>query len=145
MTSVSTSTQVTSREPQRNEQRDPRLPVAHMFDPKITRRLWNSIPVECRRNHFDKETMPEIYLSAVQEVNAGGPWTACYLNFRDLPKPLTQEIAWLIHREVEVGHFVNPNVYNAMFRILRAATGNGTRRGRGAQSLLELTSRGVAS
>lgn len=126
-------------EPQRRDQRDPRLPVADMFDPERARQLWDSLPPECRCDHFDKKTMPDRYRSAVPEVSAGGPWTACYLNFRGLPESMTWEIAWLIHREIELGRFVNPNSFNAMTRILRTATSGGTKRGRGAQSLLQLT------
>ncbi|SKX63916.1 putative transposase/integrase [Mycobacteroides abscessus subsp. abscessus] len=126
-------------EPKRMDQRDPRLPVADMFDPQIARRLWDSLPPECRSDHFNKKTMPDRYRNAVPEVSAGGPWTTCYLNFRGLPEPMTWEIAWLIHREIELGRFVNPNIFNAMTRILRAATSGGTKRGRRAQSLLQLT------
>lgn len=126
-------------EPQRHEQRDPRLPVADMFDPQIARRLWDSLLPECRSDHFNKRTMPERYRSAVPETSAGGPWTTCYLNFRGLPEPMTWEIAWLIHREIELGRFVHPNRFNAMTRTLRAATSHGTKRGRSAQSLLQLT------
>ena len=126
-------------EPKRMDQRDPRLPVADMFDPQIARQLWDSLPAECRQDHFNKKTMPECYRNAVPEVSAGGPWTTCYLNFRELPEPMTREIAWLIHREIEIGRFVNPNTFNAMTRVLRLATSSGTKRGRSAQSLLQLT------
>lgn len=121
------------------DQRDPRLPVADMFDPEIAQQLWDSLPAECRRDHFNKKNMPQRYLSAVNEVSAGGPWTTCYLNFRGLPEPMTWEIAWLIHREIELGRFVDPQKFNAVTRILRIATSGGTKRGRLTQSLLQLT------
>lgn len=57
----------------RCEQRDLRLPVSKMFDAQIAQSLWDSLPQECRSDHFDKETMPESYLGAVKEVSAGGP------------------------------------------------------------------------
>lgn len=109
MSSPATDPSITSwsRSPKRLHQIDPGLALADMFDPVITRKLWDSLPEECRRDHFDKKTMPTHYRPAIREVNAGGPWTACYLNFRDLPEPMTWEIAWIIHRYIELGQFVH--------------------------------------
>lgn len=128
-----------AREPRRNAQRDPSLPLADLFDPQIARQLWESLPAECRSDHFDKQNMPEIYRGAVREAPAGGPWTTVYLNFRGLPETMGWEIAWLIHREIELGKFIHPHVFNTMSRRLRAAVSQGTQRARNAPSLLSLT------
>lgn len=138
MTDESSPAGVGVSQGRRCEQRDLRLPVSKMFDAQIAQSLWDSLPQECRSDHFDKETMPESYLGAVKEVSAGGPWTTMYLNFRGLPETMTWELAWLIHREIELGRFINPNTFNPVARILRAATTKGTRRGRAARSLLSL-------
>lgn len=138
MSSPATDPSITSwsRSPKRLHQIDPGLALADMFDPVITRKLWDSLPEECRRDHFDKKTMPTHYRPAIREVNAGGPWTACYLNFRDLPEPMTWEIAWIIHRYIELGQFVHVVETNAVFSLLRAAVHHGDDESRSAQSLL---------
>jgi integrase len=127
------------REQERTERRDPRLPLADMFDPVITQRLWESLPAECRVDHINKENIPEIYRKAIRFKNADAPWTTNYLNIRDLPETMTWEIAWLLYREIELGRFVNPGVFNCATRVLRIATEHGSKRGRSAQSLLHLT------
>ncbi len=125
--------------PRRTERRDPRLPLADMFDPVIARRLWESLPEECRVDHIDTKNIPELYRSAIQPKSAGRGWTTRYVNFRDLPETMTWEIAWLIHREIELGRSIHPNMFNAATRVLRVATMHGTKNGRGATSLLHLT------
>ena len=136
------------RAPRRTDRRDPRLPLADMFDPVIAQRLWESLPEECRVDHIDKKNIPEIYRGAIKLVSVGGrasaenrlgPWTSCSINFRDLPDTMTWEIAWLIHREIELGRYIHPNMFNAAVRVLRIATAHGTKRGRSAASLLHLT------
>ena len=136
------------RAPRRTERRDPRLPLAEMFDPVIAKCLWQSLPEECRVDHIDKKNIPETYRGAIKLVNVGGrasaqnrlgPWTSCYINFRDLPETMVWEIAWLIHREIELGRYIHPNMFNAATRVLQMATKHGTKRGRGAASLLHLT------
>ncbi|MBU4464739.1 MAG: hypothetical protein KKH75_02715, partial [Actinobacteria bacterium] len=122
-------------QPQRLHQIDPGLALADMFDLTIARRLWDSLPEECRSDHFDKKTMPAHYRPAIREVNVGGSWTSCYLNFRGLPEPMTWEIAWIIHRRIELGHFVRVIETNAAFILLRAAM-NHDDECRSAQSLL---------
>ena len=124
---------------QRADRRDPRLPVAAMFDAQIARRLWDSLPQDCRRDHFDKADMPDAYRSAVSETSAGGPWTTIALNWRGLPEPMTWELAWLVHREVELGRRIHPNNFNAAMRVLRAATGSGGQAARESRSLLHLS------
>lgn len=123
----------------RLDQRDPRLPVAHMFDARITAQLWNSLPPDCRQDHFDNQNMPEVYRAAVTATSAGGPWTTIALNLRGLPEPMTQEIAWLLHREIEIGRHIHLDAFNATTRLLRAATAEGGRVARSAVSLLHLT------
>jgi hypothetical protein len=135
------------RTPRRTERRDPRLPLADMFDPVIAQRLWESLPEECRVDHIDKKNIPEVYRGAIKLVSSGArpvkketaPWTSCSLNFRDLPEPMIKEIAWLLHREIELGRYIHPNMFNAAIRVLRIATQHGTKRGRSAASLLHLT------
>lgn len=125
------------RSTRRLHQIDPNLALADMFDAAIARRLWESLPKECRRDSFDKKTMPPQYRAAIREVNAGGEWTACYLNFRDLPEPMTWEIAWIIHRYVQLGQFVHVAQVNSVFILLRAAVHAGDGGCRSAQSLLD--------
>ncbi|MDP9444749.1 MAG: site-specific integrase [Actinomycetota bacterium] len=123
----------------RLDRRDPRLPVAEMFDAEIAASLWTSLPEDCRRDHFDKTTMPAGYRAAVSETSAGGPWTTIALNLRGLPGAMTWELAWLLHREIELGRRVHPIGFNAATRVLRVATSQGGATARGAQSLLQLT------
>jgi hypothetical protein len=135
------------RAPRRADRRDPRLPLADMFNPVIAQRLWESLPEECRVDHIDKKNIPEMDRGAIKLVSVGGrhvrtetaPWTSCSLNFRDLPEPMIREIAWLLHREIELGRYIHPNMFNAAIRVLRIATQHGTKRGRSAASLLHLT------
>jgi hypothetical protein len=96
------------RAPRRTDRRDPRLPLADMFDPVIAQRLWESLPEECRVDHIDKKNIPEIYRNALRFRSAGGPWTTCYINIRELPETMVWEFAWLLHREIELGRFVDP-------------------------------------
>ncbi|MCJ0980465.1 tyrosine-type recombinase/integrase [Rhodococcus sp. ARC_M12] len=111
------------------------MALADIADPAIARQLWDSLPDECRSDHFDKKTMPTRYRSAIREVSAGGDWTALYLNFRGLPEIMTWEIAWIIHRRIELGHFVGVGDTNAVFKLLRAAISHDDEC-RSAQSLL---------
>ncbi len=135
------------RAPRRTERRDPRLPLADMFDPTIAQSIWESLPDECRVDHIDKKNIPEVYRGAIKLVPTGAqpvkketaPWTSCYINFRALPETMIWEIAWLIHREIELGRFIHPHMFNAAVRVLRIATAHGTKRGRSAASLLHLT------
>jgi integrase len=123
----------------RLDRRDPRLPVSEMFDIDIAAGLWEALPEDCRRDHFDKATMPARYRAAVSEASAGGPWTTIALSMRGLPDPMTWELAWLLHREVELGRRVHPNGFNAATRVLRVATSQGGAPARAAKSLLQLT------
>lgn len=123
----------------RLDRRDPRLPVSEMFDADVAATLWESLPEDCRRDHFDKTTMPERYRAAVAETSAGGPWTTIALSMRGLPEPMTGELAWLLHREIDLGRRVYPLAFNATTRLLRAATSHGGATARAAQSLLQLT------
>lgn len=103
----------------RLDRRDPRLPVSEMFDIHVATHLWEMLPEDCRRDHFDKTTMPERYRAAVAETSAGGPWTTIAVSMRGLPEPMTWELAWLLHREIELGRRVYPLAFNATSRVLR--------------------------
>lgn len=135
------------RSPKRNARRDPRLPIADLFDPAVAEQMWQSLPDECRVDHFGKNDVPSLYRGAVRrEITGSLParaetprFTTCYLNFRGLPQPMIWELAWLVHREVELGRFIFPSVYNATTRLLRAATTHGSKRGRVAPTLLALS------
>ncbi|MGP5268552.1 tyrosine-type recombinase/integrase [Brachybacterium alimentarium] len=139
MTEQPNGTQRNGYAAKRLNRRDPRLPVSEMFDIDIAASLWEILPEECRRDHFDKTTMPTQYRAAVSEADAGGPWTTIALSMRGLPEPMTWELAWLLHREVELGRRIHPNGFNAATRVLRTATGPGGAPARSAQSLLQLT------
>jgi hypothetical protein len=85
------------RAPRRTDRRDPRLPLADMFDPAIAQHIWESLPDECRVDHIDKKNIPEVYRGAIKLVSSGArpikketaPWISCYINFRDLPETMT--------------------------------------------------------
>lgn len=136
---TSEASQSNGSAPRRLDLRDPRLPVKEMFDSVIARRLWDGLPEECRRDHFDKRTMPETYRAAVSEVSAGGSWTTVALNFRELPETMTWELAWLLHREIELGRRIHPVSFNRAVKVLRVSTRDGGQVARNAQSLLHLT------
>src|SRR5699024_7489931 len=76
--------------------------------------------------------------AAVAEVSAGGPWTTTALNMRGPPESMMWELAWLVHREVELARRFHPISFNAATRVLRAATTGGAI-AQAAQSLLQLT------
>ena len=123
----------------RTDRRDPRLPLGDMFDPLVARQLWESLPEECRVDHIDKKNIPDRYRGAIPLASAGGPWSTCYINFKGLPETMTWELAWLLHREIELGRFAEPNNFNTATRALRVASAHGGKRGRSAVSLLQLT------
>lgn len=127
------------REPKRLDEIDPELELASLFTPQLARQLWDSLPAECRSDHFDKKTMPEHYRGAVKEVTVGGGWTSCFLNFRGLPESMTWEIAWIIHRSIELGYSVPVAQTNSAFGLVRAAVNLGDATARQAQSLLQLS------
>ena len=128
------------RSPKRLHQIDPGLALADMFDPAIARRLWDSLPEECRSDHFDKKTMPAHYRPAIREVSAGSSsgqrLDRLLPEFRGLPEPMTWEVAWIIHRYIELGRFIRIVDANAVFILLRAAIRHGDDECRSAQSLL---------
>ena len=80
------------RSPKRNARRDPRLPIADLFDPAVAEQMWQSLPDECRVDHFGKNDVPSLYRGAVRrEITGSLPakaetprFTTCYLNFRGL-------------------------------------------------------------
>lgn len=122
-----------------------------MFDPLIAQQLWDSLPSECRQDHFDKTNLPALYRNVVMERPSGmvattrtatgliPSWTSCALNMRDLPEPMTQELAWLVHREAALGLRIHLTGFNGATLGLRMATQRGGPSARAAQSLLQLT------
>ena len=135
----------------RRIQRDPRLPVAELFDPAVAQRLWDGLPDEFRQDHFDKMNLPDAYRSVVVEKSVGGDeglangWTSAALNMRGLPEPMTQELAWLVHREAGLGLRIYPGDFNGATLGLRLATRHGSAEARAARSLLALTPAGVGA
>jgi hypothetical protein len=119
--------------------------MSDLFDADVARHLWESLSDDCRVTAFTSATMPKRYEGALRPRNSGPPsvtghpYTSVAINFSDLPETMTWELAWLVGREVELGHTVDPLHYRAMIGALRAATSHGTNRGRSAQSLLALT------
>ena len=123
----------------RLDRRDPRLPVSALYDRSVAEQLWLSLPEDCRRDHFDQKTLPDLYRPSVPPVNAGGDSTTVALNMRGLPQPMTWEIAWLLHREIGLGRRVHLGPFNSTMAALRAATSSGGHEARTAESLLLLT------
>ena len=139
MTSAESRDSLRPREPKRWDRCDPRLPVADLFDHAVAQRLWDSLPPECQVNHIDKKSMPDIYRGAIRPKKSGHHWLSFGLNFRELPEPMTWEVAWLLYREMQLGRSVTVGSFNSAMRVLRGATTHGTTRGRDAVSILQLT------
>jgi hypothetical protein len=59
------------RAPRRTDRRDPRLPLAEMFDPDIAQHIWDSLPDDCRVDHIDQKNIPEVYRGAIKLVSSG--------------------------------------------------------------------------
>jgi hypothetical protein len=129
------------REPKRFEQRDLELSLPELFDVKIARSMWEELPPECRRDHFDKSNMPAIYWEAVREVSSGqrGDWTSRSVAFRGLPEPMTWEIGWALHREVQLGRVICGSTFRELAICLRIATTHGSRQARAAVSMMQLS------
>ncbi len=131
----------------RKERTDPRVRQASLFDPRIARELWESLPQECRIDRINKRNVPEIYRGAIRERSIGGRrateldkrWTTVGLNYSELPETMRWEVAWLIYREVQLGRFINVNQFGAALRALRTAIGSGSDRARAARTLLHLS------
>jgi len=130
--------------------RELRIPTTGLFDPDVAQKLWDGLPQECRRDRFDKTNMPTRYsnvvmtrpsgITAAMKATGSVPsWTSWSLNMRDLPGPMVQELAWLVHREAELGLRIHPLTFNGATRGLRMATQHGGPAARSAQSLLQLT------
>lgn len=129
------------REPKRLEQRDLALRLPDLFDVQVARGLWDELPAECRSDHFDKANMPASYWQAVREVPSGpgGRWTSRSLSFRGLPEPMTWEIGWALHRQVELGRVIIGGSYRNLASCLRIAVAHGSCQAREAVSLLHLS------
>ena len=136
--------------PPRRVQRDPGLRLPEMFDATIAEQLWASLPEECRQDHFDKSNMPAIYRNVIIEHPSGittamkkagtvPTWTSQALNLSGLPDTVTMELAWLVHREAEIGLRIYPATFSSAASGLRAATQSGGAEARAARSLLQLT------
>ena len=130
-----------SWESKRLEQRDLTLPLPDLFDIELARRMWEELPPDCRVDHLDKRNMPATYRHAVRERSSGrgGRWTSQSVSFRDLPEPMTCEIAWGVHRLIELGLIIDGQRFNDMASCLRIAISNGSRRARDAVSLLHMS------
>jgi integrase len=131
--------------PKRTDLRDPRLPLGEMFDEVTALRLWESLPSECRRDHFDRANVPDLYREAIAPTTSGVSgrgWTSIALNMRGLPEPMVWELAWLIHREVELGRYLRPDVFNSVTRTLRVATGHGGTKAKNARSIMAFAPEG---
>lgn len=129
--------------PKRMDRRDPRLRISELFDPDISERLWAGLPGACRVDHIDKKNVPASYVSSIRHHKLGGAAglnrsTTIALSWIDLPKAMTQEMAWIVHREIELGRYHSPTSFNCATRVLRAAVSAGSRRARAAESLLHL-------
>lgn len=72
------------RERNRRDKRDPRLPIAELFSEERARRLWESLPEEHRRDHFDSANMPEDYRQAfiVRTIDKSRGWYTQSLSLR---------------------------------------------------------------
>ena len=116
--------------------------MAGLVDEEVARGLWESLAPEYRQDHFDDTNMPERYRQSLVRY-ADPAWArarrSTAISLRELPAPITWELAWLLHREVELGRRLNPSIINRAARVLRAATRHGGPKGRGARSLLALT------
>lgn len=130
----------------RHDQRDPRLPIAHLFSPQRARQLWESLPAEHRLDHFDVTNMPADYATAFSIRTVGGqrqrdgqPWTSQAVSLRGLPEPMTWELAWYLHQEVGAGHGVHTNTLGGLRVGLELATQHGSAAARAARSVTALS------
>lgn len=128
----------------RPERRDLRLPADGLFDIDRARELWESLPVEQRRDHFDYRSLPDAYRGGVvprphRQAGLEPKWFSVALSMRGLPEPMVWELAWLIHREIELGRSIHPSAFNSATSRLRVAVTAGGRKAREAESLLALT------
>lgn len=129
------------RERNRRDKRDPRLPIAELFSEERARRLWESLPEEHRRDHFDSANMPEDYRQAfiVRTIDKSRGWYTQSLSLRGLPEPMTWEMAWFIDQQVADGYSINTNRLGELRRGLVLAVEHGSSVARTARSLTALT------
>jgi hypothetical protein len=83
----------------RTDRRDPRLPLSDMSTP-LSHRLWE--PTRIAESITSTRRTSRMYRALYTQERRC--WTTCYINFRDL-EPM-MEIAWLIHREIQLGRFI---------------------------------------
>lgn len=58
---------------------------------------------------------------------------------KGLPESMVWEIAWLLHREIELGRFVGPDGFNSATRIMRLALRHGPTAAQTAKAVVALT------
>ncbi|WP_125569388.1 tyrosine-type recombinase/integrase [Nocardioides baekrokdamisoli] len=102
--------------------------------------MWDSLPEECRRLKFNNANLPEMYLGnfMLKRTGEGGRWITTAVLLEGLPDAMGKELAWWIHREVQIGRLISVDSVGCMSRVLRAATQDGTERGRTSPSVLSL-------
>ncbi|WP_238697098.1 hypothetical protein [Streptomyces sp. E2N166] len=129
------------RERNRRDKRDPRLSIAELFSVERARRLWESLPEERRRDHFDAANMPEDYLSAFSRrtIDKERGWFTQSLSMRGLPEPMVWELAWCVHQQVADGYNINTMRMGELRRGRVLAVEHGSPAARAARSLTALT------
>ena len=95
-------------------ERDPRLDLTSLYCGEVNHELWEQLPPERRQRYFTRATMPAEYLAAILENR---PYfrareMSVALNLRDLPEPMTRELAWCLHRTVELGRTIYARTWN---------------------------------
>ena len=74
--------------------------VAELVDEEIARGLWESLPADCRQDHFDLENLPDRYRESLVNFitpSSGRSRRSPAISLRELPEPMTWELAWLLH------------------------------------------------
>lgn len=132
---------VRSRQRNRQDKRDPRLPIAGLFTEERARQLWQSLPENHQQDHFDSTNMPEDYQQAftTATIDRNRGWFTQSLSFRGLPTPMVWELAWCVHQKVVDGYAINTGRLQDMRRGLALAIEHGTSTARSARSLTALT------
>lgn len=125
----------------RLDKRDPRLSIAQLFSEERARQLWESLPEEHRRDHFDSTNMPEDYGQAftTQTIDRTRGWFTQALSFRGLPEPMVWELAWCVHQQVADGYSINIDRFQKLRRGLNLAIEHGGPSVRSVRSLTALT------
>ncbi|MET9089665.1 tyrosine-type recombinase/integrase [Streptomyces sp. NPDC004237] len=125
----------------RQDKRDPRLPIAELFSEDRARQLWESLPEAHRQDHFDSANMPGDYAQAftAQTINRGRGWFSQAISLRGLPEPMLFELAWCIDRQVADGYSISTTRFQELRRALALAVEHGGLAAREARSLTALS------